>query len=136
MCLEQFKAIGVEELAEFLETEINERAANIIREGQLSGAGFLLLEEADIKELWTVIGDRVHVKELWSYYKTKHGTSNGTVSMNNNYYVLIIRVYVTWLIAWCFRRPLIPLLQTRCEQEAGYRASRWTRCIPQRSCST
>ena len=50
-------------MAEFVEQEINAHAATVILESQLDGAAFFMLGE-DIKEQWTVLGDRLHVTQL------------------------------------------------------------------------
>ena len=77
-CLSRFREFDVDELSFFVEEEVNERAADKIRDGHLDGVTFLLLEEADMKELFPVLGDRLHIKELLRYYKDQE---KGAVSI-------------------------------------------------------
>ena len=62
--LQQFIELDMEELAEFVEEEISAHAATVVQECGLNGAAFLLLEESDIREQWTVLRERIHITTL------------------------------------------------------------------------
>lgn len=69
--LQQFIELDMEELAEFVEEEISAHAATVVQECGLNGAAFLLLEESDIREQWTVLRERIHITQLWKIYRER-----------------------------------------------------------------